>query len=88
MEKPKRPDSNLVWAILCTFLCCLPLGIVSIVYAAKVDGLYNSGDYEGAQDASDKAMKYAKIGAIVSVSLCILYVLFYVVLFGLILGLS
>ena len=30
--------NNLVWAILTTLFCCLPLGIVSIVHAAKVDG--------------------------------------------------
>ena len=28
-----KPDSNLVWGILATILCCLPLGIVSIVKA-------------------------------------------------------
>lgn len=31
-----KPDSNLVWGILTTILCCLPLGIVSIVKASKV----------------------------------------------------
>jgi hypothetical protein len=25
------PDNNLVWAILSTVFCCLPLGIVAIV---------------------------------------------------------
>ena len=29
------PDNNLVWAILCTVLCCLPLGIVSIIKSTK-----------------------------------------------------
>ena len=32
-----KPDNWLVWAILSTILCCLPLGIVSIIYATKVD---------------------------------------------------
>ena len=30
--------NNLVWAILATLFCCLPGGIVAIVYAARVDG--------------------------------------------------
>ena len=30
--------NNMVWAILTTLFCCLPFGIVSIVYAAQVDG--------------------------------------------------
>ena len=34
---PQVPN-NLVWAILTTLFCCLPAGIVSIVYAAQVNG--------------------------------------------------
>ena len=43
-----RPQNYLVWAILTTLFCCLPLGIVSIVFAAQVDGKLASGDYAGA----------------------------------------
>ena len=35
-QPPVKPSNNLVWAILTTICCCLPFGIVSIVYAAKV----------------------------------------------------
>ena len=79
-QRPMRPDNYLVWAILCTILCCLPLGIVSIIYSSKVDGLYNSGDYAGAEDASKKAKNYAMWGAIISVIGVVLYILFIVVL--------
>ena len=47
-----RPQNYLVWAILDYPLCCLPLGIVSIVFAAQVDGKLASGDYAGAVAAS------------------------------------
>jgi len=30
------PDNNLVWAILCTVMCCMPLGIVAIIKSTKV----------------------------------------------------
>ena len=79
-QRPMKPDNYLVWAILCTILCCLPLGIVSIIYSSKVDGLYNSGDYAGAEDASKKAKNYAMWGAIISVIGVVLYILFIVVL--------
>ncbi len=52
---PIRPESYLVWAILSTIFCCIPFGIVSIVYAAQVDGLWNSGDHEGARRAARNA---------------------------------
>ena len=79
-QRPPKPDNYLVWAILSTLLCCLPLGVVSIVYAAKVDGLYNSGDYDGAQDASNKAKNFATWGAIASAICLVIYFLAVVVL--------
>lgn len=50
-----KPSNFLVWAILSTIFCCLPFGIVSIVYASKVDGLWYAGKYVEAQDAASKA---------------------------------
>ncbi|HVQ83463.1 MAG TPA: CD225/dispanin family protein [Mycobacterium sp.] len=61
----REPDNYLVWAILCTVLCCLPLGVVSIVYSTKVSGLWAQGRYAEAQSASDSAKKWAIIGAVV-----------------------
>lgn len=45
----------LVQAILVTICCCLPLGIVAIVYAAQVDSKVRIGDIAGAQQSSDNA---------------------------------
>jgi hypothetical protein len=49
LPPPPKPDNNMVWGILTTILCCLPLGIVSIVYASKVDSYYAAGQYTAAQ---------------------------------------
>lgn len=48
----RKPDNCLVWAILTTVLCCLPFGIVSIVYASKVDSEWALGHYDEAEDAA------------------------------------
>ncbi|MCG6188971.1 CD225/dispanin family protein [Maribellus maritimus] len=53
------PANYLVWAILTTVLCCLPLGIVSIIYAAQVNSKWMAGDYAGAQNSSRKAKTWA-----------------------------
>lgn len=79
-QRPMKPDNNLVWAILSTILCCLPLGVVSIVYSCKVDSLYNAGDYMGAQDAANKAKNFAMWSAISSVIVLVLYLLIIVVI--------
>jgi len=42
-----------VQAILCTLFCCLPFGIVAIVFAAQVDGKLAAGDYNGAVYSSN-----------------------------------
>ncbi|OAD90519.1 hypothetical protein A7A78_05660 [Aequorivita soesokkakensis] len=78
METP--PDNNLVWAILCTVLCCLPLGIVSIIKATKVKELWAMGDTIGAQKAADDAKKYAIWGAAAAAIVWVLYVIFFIVI--------
>jgi hypothetical protein len=47
--------SYLAPAIMSTVCCCLPFGIVAIVYAAQVNGKISGGDYEGARRSSDSA---------------------------------
>ncbi len=49
----------LVQAILTTLFCCLPFGIVSIVYAAQVNGKVAAGDRAGALESSRKAKTWA-----------------------------
>ena len=78
----KKPDSYLVWAILCTCLCCVPLGIVSIVYASKVDSLWTIGAYREAQEASEKAKKWAMWGAIGSFIYAFVIIVLYLIFFG------
>lgn len=70
------PDNYLVWAILSTVLCCLPFGIVSIVYAAKVNGLYAAKQYDEAETASKNAKKWAIIAAVSGVVIDIIYIIF------------
>ncbi len=74
-----KPSTNLVWAILTTLLCCLPFGVVSIVYAAKVDSLWYSGNYYKAKEASRKARTWAIVSACVGAFWVILYIIIVVV---------
>lgn len=68
--------NHLVWSILATLFCCLPLGIVSIVYAAQVDGKRAAGDLPGAYQASHNAKMWAIYSAIVGPILIIAYIFF------------
>jgi hypothetical protein len=48
----------LVPAILATIFCCLPLGVVAIIFAAQVNSKLAAGDYAGAVEASRKAKQF------------------------------
>ena len=78
-NKPTRPSSYLALAIISTILCCLPTGIVSIIYATKVNSAYEDGKYEEANRAS----KNAKTWGLVSIGLAFFGIIIYVLIFGL-----
>jgi hypothetical protein mkanA1_03882 len=85
-SRPPMPDNHLVWAILSTIFCCLPFGVVSIVYATQVESLYLQGRYEEAVDKSNKAFKWAIAAAATVAAIMMLYVL--ILLIIMILGLK
>jgi hypothetical protein len=74
------PENHLVWAILSTVLCCLPLGIVSIVKANQVQTLWAQGYPAEAQKAADDAKKWAIWSAVAFGTLVVLYIVFLVVM--------
>jgi len=63
-------------------ICCFPLGIISIVFAAQVNGKVAAGDIAGAMSAS----KMAKIFSIVLLGLALLgwggYFIFWLLIGG------
>ncbi len=74
------PENYLVWAILSTIFCCLPLGVVSIIKSTEVNSKWQRGDYDGAMRSSADAKKFAMWGAIAAGIGVVLYVLFIVIL--------
>lgn len=68
-EQVVKPDNFLVWSILTTVLCCVPTGIVAIVYANKVDTLWAM---EKQQEAIGAA-KNAKMWTFISLGLGLLW---------------
>ncbi len=58
------PPNYLVWSILAALLCCLPGGIVAIIYSTQVSSRFQQGDYAGANESSRNARKWVIISAI------------------------
>lgn len=77
-----KPNNYLVWAILGTIFCCLPFGIVSIVYASKVDNLWYLGNYNGANEAARKAKTWFWVSFGIGLVVNIFYIIYYIVVIG------
>ena len=73
VSSPAAPPNYLVWAILSTVLCCLPLGIASIVFSTQVNSKWAVGDVEGAHAASRKAKNFAVWAAAVGLIVDVVY---------------
>jgi hypothetical protein len=72
-------QSYLVWSILATLFCCVPLGIPALVYAAQVDGKVVSGDLAGALESSRKARLWCLWAAGVGGGFVFLYLLVFLI---------
>lgn len=75
-ELPPRPNNNLWIGIVSTICCCLPLGILSIIFASKVDSCYNRGEYQEAEKNAKNAKTYGLIGMALGLVGSILYIIF------------
>jgi len=67
----------LVLSIVVTLLCCLPLGVVGIVFSAMAMSDKGNGNFAAAKDKAKKAMIFNYIGLAVGV----LFILAYIALF-------
>ena len=72
----EKPNNHLGQAIALAILFGGALGIPGIVYAARVDGLWNDGRYEEARSASRKANMWSLIGMGAGLTFLFFYILF------------
>lgn len=63
----------LPWAIAATLCCCLPGGIVSIVYASKANSAKAMGDLGAAQAAANQAKTWLIVSVVGGLLISVLY---------------
>jgi hypothetical protein len=64
---PASVPNYLVHSILATLCCCLPFGIVAVVYAAQVNTKLATGDLAGAQASSRSARTWVIVSVVAGV---------------------
>lgn len=79
---PPMPKTWLAESILVTLLCCMPCGVVGIIYAAQVSSRYAAGDYDAAAHNSRIAGIWTKVGFFSVLILYVLGGLIYLLAFG------
>lgn len=75
-------SNYLIPAILATVLCCLPVGVVSIIFAAQVNSKVATGDIAGAMESSKKAKMFMFIAVGLGLLTWILVVVLWIFVFG------
>ena|ERR1041384_8259420 len=68
--------SNYLIPAIISAICCLPLGVVAIIFAAQVNGKVATGDMDGALNASRKAKMFSYIAIGLGLALWICYFIF------------
>jgi hypothetical protein len=74
--EPPKIQNYLVTSILVTLCCCVPAGIVAIIYAAQANSKLAAGDFHGAQESARLAKIWSWVGVGAGVLVGIIYAAF------------
>jgi t-SNARE complex subunit (syntaxin) len=66
----------IIASVVSLFICCLPHGVVSLIFALQVNKKEAAGDIDGATKAAKQAKMFAWISIIVSAITLILWFVF------------
>ncbi|MDR1719140.1 MAG: CD225/dispanin family protein [Dysgonamonadaceae bacterium] len=72
----KIPKSWMVESILVTLFCCMPLGVIGLIYASGVESKFRVGDYEGARIASANARQWVIVSFVLGLLIGIIVLLY------------
>lgn len=76
MRQPPNAGLWLGLSIATMVLCCIPLGIPAVVYAAKAQGSVTQGDFALAEEQIGKAKTWTIVAAVLGLLFGILYITF------------
>ena len=72
---PPHIPSNLGLAIFSTLCCCLPFGIVAIVFASQVSSHIAAGNYDAARKSAENAKTWSIISIVLGLFGSVLWVI-------------
>jgi hypothetical protein len=66
-------------AVIVTFICCMPVGAVALIYAARVNGKQIAGQWEEARKSSESARLWCWIALGVGIVFWTFYILLIII---------
>lgn len=66
-------SNHIAFAVITTLFCCMPFGIIAIVYSSQVNTKVALGDLEGARLASEKSKKWCIVALCSGIVVGIIY---------------
>lgn len=76
--RSRVPKTWLTESILITLFCCVPLGIVSIIYASRVAPYWRRGLYGESLAASSAAAMWVKLTLMVTIAIWVVYTVIWI----------
>jgi hypothetical protein len=67
----EMPPSHMTQSVLVTLFCCLPTGVVAVIYSSRVKGLWENGRPAAAHEASDTANRWAWAGFLLTMAMIV-----------------
>ena len=80
IQEPAKVTDWLIPGIIATVCCCLPLGVVSIVFAAQANSQAQQGNYEEAQKTADKAKLFFILSIVLGLIGVVLYIFLQIIM--------
>lgn len=78
--KSPMPKTWLIESILVTLFCCLPFGIVALIYSSRVESRFFAGRIAEAQEASRSARTWVLVSLFTAIGSFFIYLLFMIVM--------
>ncbi|XP_071956804.1 uncharacterized protein [Antedon mediterranea] len=74
-----RPNNYLISAILVTFFCCCPFGLIGIIYSVDSSSKFDSGDDAGAASSAGTAKSWTIAGLVCGIIGITIYVIMIII---------
>lgn len=76
--RSRVPKTWMIEAVLTTIFCCIPFGIVAIIYASRVAPYWRKGFYGESIASSNKAGLWVKISVVLTIMIWVIYTLLWI----------